>query len=149
VQGAGGAAYLHVQQGDDEAKMTALILLEALAKKTDYGIEAIYSRKELDKFQVDQQFEYMIEAKEGYCFDDDYTNEVIVDLHALGQKYATHGYSPEKPDYTSNLIISGSSIKAGYDIGEVSVIDIGPTIAHLLKLPFENVDGRALNEIFK
>ncbi|MEG0438452.1 MAG: alkaline phosphatase family protein [Solibacillus sp.] len=149
VQGAGGAAYLHIQHGDEDAKATALSLLEGLAKKAEYGIEAIYSRKELDKFHVDEQFEYMVEAKEGYCFEDDYTQEVVVDLHVLGQKYATHGYSPEKPDYTSNLIISGSSIQAGYDIGEVSVVDIGPTIAHMLQLPIENVDGRTLVEIFK
>lgn len=149
VQGAGGAAYLHVQPGDGEAKNIALTILGDFKKRAKSGIEAIYTRNELSQFHVHERFEYMLEAKEGYCFEDDYTNEVLVDLHALGQKYATHGYSPEKPDYTSNLIISGGSIKAGFDLGKVNVVDIGPTIAHILNLPFENVDGRPLTEIFK
>ena len=48
----------------------------------------------------------MIEAKRGYAFEDDHLQEVVVDLHALGQ-FMQHGYSPDKPNYTSNLVISG------------------------------------------
>ena len=85
----------------------------------------------------------------GYSFEDDHLQEVVVDLHANEKKYATHGYSPNKPDYTSNLIISGKQVKSGFDIGCAEVIDIGPTIAHILALPLENVDGRVLVEVFQ
>jgi predicted AlkP superfamily pyrophosphatase or phosphodiesterase len=148
VQGAGGAAYLHVQQGDELAKAAALTLLEEALQKAEYGLEAIYKKKDLQQLHVDDAFDYMIEAKEGYCFEDDYKKEAIVDLHAIGKKYATHGYSPEKPNYTSNLIVSGNSIKTGMTIGEVSVVDIAPTIAHILDIPFNKTDGRTLFEIF-
>lgn len=149
VQGAGGAAYLYVQPHDEEALKLALQLLEGAAQNEAYGIEAIYDRQILDSMHIDEKFSYMLEAKEGYCFEDAYNKEVIVDLHAAGKVYATHGYSPDIPDYTSNLVISGASVKTGYDIGNVGVIDIGPTIAHILGLDFEAIDGRALVEAFK
>lgn len=149
VQSAGGAAYLHVQPGDTEAEQLALSILQEAARKETYGIEAILSTQQLQEFHVDSQFRYMIEAKEGYAFEDDHLQEAVIDLHALGKKYATHGYSPTKPDYTSNLIISGNNVIAGSDIGEACVVDLGPTIAHILDLDFGNTDGRALTEIFK
>lgn len=148
VQGAGGAAYLHVQPGEEEAGNLALQLLQEAAHNEDFGIEAIYDRTQLDAMHVDEKFQYMIEAKEGYCFEDDYLKEPVVDLHALGKIYATHGYSPNKPNYTSNLIISGNTVNAGYSLGEVSVVDIAPTIAHILGLDFEAIDGCALIEAF-
>lgn len=149
VQGAGGAAYLHVKDGDDVARDLAVQILAEAALIDQYGIEAIYGRNELDALHVDEKFTYMIEAKVGFSFEDDHTQEVVVDLHAAGKKYATHGYSPNKPDYTSNLILSGNAVKTGFEIGDVEVIDIGPTIAYILGLEFENVDGRALVEVFE
>ncbi|MCM3721717.1 alkaline phosphatase family protein [Solibacillus isronensis] len=149
VQGAGGAAYLHVQQDDTEAEQIALTILQDAARKESFGIEAILGTQELQEFHIASTFRYMIEAKEGYAFEDDHLQEAIIDLHALGKKYATHGYSPNKPDYTSNLIISGNGVIAGSHIGEACVVDIGPTIAHILDLDFRNTDGRALTEIFK
>ncbi|WP_336045931.1 alkaline phosphatase family protein [Solibacillus ferritrahens] len=149
VQGAGGAAYLHVQPGDSEAERIALSILHDAKQHESYGIEAILSTKELNELHVNNRFRYMIEAKEGYSFEDDHLQEAVVDLHAQGKKYATHGYLPSKANYTSNLIISGNQVIAGTDIGEVSVVDIGPTIAHILNLDLPNTDGRALTELFK
>ena len=149
VQGAGGAAYLHVQPGEEEAKHLALKLLQEAAQNPNFGIEAIYDRTQLDALHVDEKYRYMIEAKEGYSFEDDHLKEVVVDLHAIGKKYATHGYSPDKPNYTSNLVISGNRVNAGLSLGEVSVVDIAPTIAHILGLDFERRDGRALTEAFQ
>ncbi|MGN7476322.1 alkaline phosphatase family protein [Solibacillus silvestris] len=149
IQGAGGAAYLHLQQGDAEAEKLALSILDNAAQHGAYGIEAILSTEKLNELHVSRQFRYMIEAREGYAFEDDHLQEAVVDLHAIGKKYATHGYMPNKPNYTSNLIISGSNVIAGSDIGEVCVVDIAPTIAYILNLDFPDTDGRALTEIFK
>lgn len=149
VQGAGGAAYLHVKDGDLEAEKIALKLLQQAREENAYGIESILTRNELDHLHVDTRFHYMIEAKEGYAFDDAYDEPIIVDLHERGLKYATHGYSPNKPNYTSALVISGEDINNDWELGEVEVIDIAPTIAHMLNIHFPNCDGRALTEIFK
>lgn len=88
---------MHVQPGDVEAEKIALTILQDAARNEAYGIEAILSAEELQEFHVASKFRYMIEAKEGYAFEDDHLQEAVVDLHALGEKYATHGYSPTKP----------------------------------------------------
>ncbi|WP_332646044.1 alkaline phosphatase family protein [Lysinibacillus sp. 54212] len=149
VQGAGGAAYLHIREGDSEAGRLALELLEQALAQDCYGIESIFTRDELDSLHVDTAFHYMLEAKEGYAFDDAYNEPIVVDLHARGIKYATHGYSPNKPNYTSALVISGEGIESELQLGEVEVIDIAPTIASILGIDFSACDGRALTEIFK
>lgn len=148
VQGAGGSAYLHIQEGDIEAHDLALQLLEQ-AVNEDYGIEALYTRSALDAFHVPSQFNYMLEAKEGYAFEDAYDQEILVDLHAQKIRYATHGYSPVKPGYTSNFLISGPNIKSHFEFDGMEVVDLAPTIAHLFDLPFEKCDGRVLTEVFR
>lgn len=149
VQAAGGAAYLHVQHGDTEAYEQALSILRKAMHDEQYGIEEILERSELDSLHVDPRFAIMLEAKEGYCFEDDYKQEPVVDIHAEGNVYATHGYLPSKPDYMSNLIIAGPTVRQGIDLGEVRVVDIGPTIASILDLPLGETDGRALKEAFR
>ena len=148
VQSAGGAAYVHFRPDDPEAREIAMRLIHEFAEDETNGIEAIYDRAKLKALHVEDRFDFMLEAKEGYAFEDNDEGELIVDLHAQGKVYATHGYSPEKPNYTSNLIISGPRIKKGFHIGEACVIDIAPTIASILDIPFNNCDGRALKEIF-
>ena len=148
VQSAGGAAYVHFRPNDQEAREIAMRLINEFAEVEANGIEAIYDRAKLNALHVEDRFDFMLEAKEGYAFEDNDEGELIVDLHAQGKVYATHGYSPEKPDYTSNLIISGPRIKKGFDIGHACVIDIAPTIASILNIPFNECDGRALEEIF-
>lgn len=149
VQSADGSAYLHVKENDTEAKDFALKLLEEAANQPKYGIEAIYSRSKLEQFHVEDKFEYMLEAKAGYAFANEHDKEVIVDLHENGERHATHGYSPYKNGYTSNLIITGPGVKTNYQLKEANVVDLAPTIAHILELDFKAVDGRALTEVFE
>ncbi len=148
VQGAGGAAYVHFRPNEPESRELAMRLIHEFAENEANGIEAIYERAQLKALHVDDRFDFMLEAKEGYAFEDNDEGDLIVDLHAQGKVYATHGYSPEKLDYTSNLIISGPHIKKGFQIGNTCVIDIAPTISSILNIPFHECDGRALKDIF-
>jgi predicted AlkP superfamily pyrophosphatase or phosphodiesterase len=148
IQGAGGAAYLHIKQGDEEAERLVLEILHQTMDEDYYGIESVYTRNELDKFHADQSVRYMLEAKNGYCFDDSLLEPVISDLEEEGIKYATHGFSPDKPNYKCNLVVSGEKIKSGYPIGDIKMVDIAPTMAKVLGIDFNTCDGRVLKEIF-
>jgi predicted AlkP superfamily pyrophosphatase or phosphodiesterase len=148
VQNAGGAAYLHIKQGDEEAEVMALGLLETVAKDASYGIEKVYTEKDLMYFHVAPSVKYMLEAKKGYCFEDGLEEPVITDLMEKGIRYATHGYSPDKPNYRCNLIISGDCIKNEYQIGDIDMVDIAPTMAKILGVDYNNFDGRPLSEVF-
>jgi len=148
VQNAGGAAYLHIREGDTEAEKLALSILNEAKKEESYGIEGIYTAAELKEDHIYTGVSYMLEAKEGYCFDDNLEGAVITDLEVMGKKYATHGYSPKKPNYSCNLVISGTAVKKQYEIDEARMVDIAPTMAEILGIEFNHCDGRSLSEIF-
>lgn len=148
LQSAGGSAYLHLKENDEEAKWMALNILNEAAADECYGIEKLYTKKELGGFHAASSVQYMLEAKTGYCFEDSLDGPVITDLEAEGIKYATHGFSPDKAGYQCNLVVSGDCIKKGYPLGEIRMVDIAPTMANILGIDFHACDGRSLNEIF-
>lgn len=149
LQSTGGSAYLHVRENDTGAKETALKIIKNAMKQECYGIESLYTRTELDAYHIDSSAYYMLEAKAGYSFDDTLDEEVIIDLEEQGIKYATHGYSPDKPEYKCNLVISGQCIKNEYELENAEMVDIAPTIADILGINFYNCDGKSLKEIFR
>lgn len=149
VQGAGGAAYLHIKDGDLEAERRALSVLEAAMKSDSYGIECIYNAIEMKEQHAYPCAPYMLEAKAGYCFVDSLEGDVVTDLSKIGEKYATHGYSPKKSNYSCNLVISGAAMKKQYKINEARMIDIAPTMARILGIEFGPCDGKVLEEVFK
>jgi predicted AlkP superfamily pyrophosphatase or phosphodiesterase len=148
IQNAGGAAYLHLKEHDNEAEELAFNILKKAITEERYGIEKLYTRKELDDFHVAPSVRYMLEAKTGYCFEDSLDGAVVTDLEEQGLKYATHGFSPDKPDYKCIMVVSGERIKNDYELGEIQMVDIAPTIADILGIDFDNCDGRVLKEIF-
>lgn len=148
IQGAGGSAYLHIKEGDNEAKQRAIEVLNKAFREDTLGIEAIYSREELSAYHVAQNYEFMLEAKQGYSFEDSLNGPIVENLQEKNCTYATHGYSPNKPDYQSNLIISGPGIKSQHDMGAIQMVDIAPTMAKILGIDFPKCDGSTIDEIF-
>lgn len=149
VQGAGGSAFLHIKGSDKEAEQLALQLIQEAIEQGLYGIEALYTREQLDALHVEKKYRYMLEAKVGYAFEDKHTGDIVEDLHAQQKRYATHGYSPLKPNYTSNFLVSGPNIAPNKQLGSMEVVDLAPTIAAILNLPFPSCDGQVKTEIFK
>lgn len=148
VQNAGGAAYLHLKENDNEAERLALAILKKAIIDDCYGIERLYTRKELDNYHVASSVPYMLEAKTGYCFEDSLEGPVVTDLEEQSVKHATHGYSPDKPGYKCIFVVSGASIKNEFQLGEIQMVDIAPTMAKILGIDFNHCDGRPLKEIF-
>lgn len=147
IQSAGGSAYLHLKKNDEEAKQRALEILRKAAEDKKSGIERIYTKEELEHFHTFPISEYMLEAKTDYSFDDSLDGPFVTDLEKENIKYATHGYSPEKSGYRCGLVISGNCIKKEYQLGEIQMVDIAPTIAAILGIDFGSCDGRVLEEI--
>ena len=149
IQNAGGSAYLYLKENDHEAEQLALEILNTAMTEDCYGIERLYSREELKSLYAPSTASYMIEAKSGFCFSDSLKGAVVTDLDEQGIKYATHGFSPDKPDYKCVLVVSGACIKDNHQISDVQMVDIAPTMADILGVDFENCDGRSLVEIFR
>jgi predicted AlkP superfamily pyrophosphatase or phosphodiesterase len=147
-QSTGGAAYLHIKDGDKEAEAHALAIVSDILTDSKYGVKQLYKREELDRLHVDPSIRYMLEAKKGYSFEDDLTDEAVVDLTARGETYGTHGYSTEQDNYCCNFDISGKNIKTNEQLGEIEMVDVAPTIARILGVELNDVDGRTLDEVF-
>ena len=186
AKGAGGSCYLytHPKTKGHEKELAYLLrgLLETFSKEHDGCIERILSSEEASAMGADPSCLLMLEAKEGYYFQDGIGAPEVLSRDMMlrarekgipvpGMDGATHGYSPEKPDYTTVFAIrssrkgdpskgqnpgtaaenDGVSLKTTapgvYDI-PMSLIDEGPTMAYLLGGSLPEADGRVLTELF-
>lgn len=86
----------------------------------------------------------VLAAKDGYAFSNDASGEEVVTLtRAVG----THGYLQTNPKVDAAFIAGGAGIRQGARVQRVANLDVAPTIAQLLGLRMEGVDGRVLQEI--
>ena len=60
--------------------------------------------------------------------------------------YHGHGYLPDHPRMNPALLLSGKGIREGQRIGLVRNHDVAPTIAEILGLSLEGMEGRVLQE---
>ncbi len=59
----------------------------------------------------------------------------------------THGHGPNPPDLHATFVAWGKGIKPGVSLGEITNLEVAPTIAELLKLSLPNTDGKPLTAI--
>lgn len=86
-------------------------------------------------------------AGDGYTFTDSLadTEEIIPNDPPKG----AHGHYQGDANLYGCFVISGAGVKKGTEIGEVKNIDVTPTMAKLLGVPFPNADGKVLEEVLK
>ncbi|MDQ3804798.1 MAG: hypothetical protein M3416_13320, partial [Acidobacteriota bacterium] len=104
------------------------------------GMLRIVSRAELNRLGADPRPAFALDPFEGYTFEGRHAADAITDTKSRGQ----HGYVPLPPDYRASLIASGAGVTRRGDLGEVRMIDIGPTIARALGLSLRDAEGRPL-----
>lgn len=86
-------------------------------------------------------------AGDGYTFTDSLadTNEIIPNDPPKG----AHGHYQKDDNLYGCFVISGAGVKQGAEIGEMKNIDVTPTMAKLLGVPFLGADGKVLEEVLK
>ena len=140
----GGSCAVMLRDPNDKDALT-----RALAAFAEYaGVAAgkksvvlrVLNQREVGRAGANPKAAFMLEAAEGYSFDARLDGEPIVE----GERRGQHGYLPTTPDYRASFIASGAGIDKGEDLGEIRMIDIGPTIARALGLTLRHADGRAL-----
>lgn len=149
-----GGAYIYLKDPDNvKLKNDIKKLLENL-KNNSGCIEYILDKNEIEKCGADFKASFMIEAKEGYYFLDDFTGEIIEDIKddevgKVSHLYkGVHGYSPKKERYETFFAAFGKDFKAGAMIEHGQIINHGPTIAKLLGEELVGCDGQVVYEIF-
>jgi len=140
----GGSAYLYVQPGDSEAREQALTTLLAAAQDEKWGIERIYTGDDLTALRVGRNIAAVVEAKTGYTFEEAFDEPASTDFPNPAGKYANHGYSLSKPNYTCIFIAAGAGVARQGSLGPLRMVDVAPTMANILRLPFPSCDGTAI-----
>jgi predicted AlkP superfamily pyrophosphatase or phosphodiesterase len=137
----GGTAIVYVK--GDVARVKA-------ALQGTEGIDRIIEMSEYGRwgFPTPQQDERMgelvLSAKNGYAFSGGSEGEAIV---TLASPIGSHGYLSDDPEIDGIFVAAGAGIRRGVRLDTARTIDIAPTIARLLGLELDNVDGRALDAI--
>lgn len=145
----GGSAMIYVP---DKSKLAGLTpKLKDLLGKLE-GVERIYEPAEYASLglptpaQNDQMADLFVVAKDDYAFTHYPTgDEAVTDL--TPEVYpGHHGYLASDPQLNGMFVAWGHGVKRGALLGEIRNLDVAPTVAALLGLKMENVEGRVLAE---
>ncbi len=149
---AGGSVQVHLRHPSDTALYNKVFrLLKALADRPDSPIKELFTRSEtMDLYHLFGTYSFVLEAKDGYIFRNHVMDDVVVETGSIEGAYLSdHGFLPSHPNLKTLLLAKGPSFKEGVSIDSCSLVDIGPTIAHLLDLRFKKCDGRVLEELLQ
>lgn len=146
----GGSVQIHLDKKDKNIRYKVEDLLKDFSNMDNSGIDSIYNKVQLmEKYNLNGDFEFMLEAKEGYIFRNSISKNVIYDSSIISNtKKADHGYEPSK-NMNTILLAKGNKIKEKAFVKEASLVDGAPTFANILGLSMDKVDGRVIWEILK
>lgn len=147
----GGACFVYVL---DTANRDSILqqITPKLAKLE--GVSGVVEAKDFDSklhhLTADKDVrepDLVLLAGDGYTFTDSLAdNEVVI---ANDPPKGAHGHFQLDPNLYGNCVISGAGVKHGAVMDEMKNIDVTPTMAKLLGIPFPGADGRVLEEALK
>lgn len=149
-KGCDGSAYVYTK--DSETAQEVKSLLSELHQDPSNGIESILTGEEAARKGADEQCAFMLEARLGFYFKDALDGSFIhtitpEDVKEKRYTYGSHGYSPEKENYSTIFMAAGKGIRSNLEIPFMRLIDEGPTFARLLGLRLEHIDGKPIQQL--
>jgi predicted AlkP superfamily pyrophosphatase or phosphodiesterase len=149
VVGQGGGAFIYVLDQPDRESVIARL---AQKFREIEGVDVVIERKDFAKHGLadpeknPHMADLVLSAKSGYSFSDSLSGNLVVTPKSETIK-GTHGYDPTQKDMHANFVAWGAGIRAGARTGIINNTDVAPTMAALLDLQMENVDGKVLTEL--
>jgi predicted AlkP superfamily pyrophosphatase or phosphodiesterase len=146
----GGAGMFYIRDAANrDAIMTELIA----AMKNVEGVDLVIGASEFAQIghltpdKNPHEPDVFVGAKEGYAFaENPASKELIV---ATGTLKGTHGHHPSNRLLDATFVAWGAAIKPGTNLGRIRNVDVAPTMAAILGVKMENVEGRVLKEMLK
>ena len=150
-----GSSYVHIRDKNDTdtyAKVEAI--LRKLESLPSYGIEKVYISNEAADLGASRDAAFMLEAASGFKFLPDIDKPAVAPVPPavdgwFEESVSTHGFSPDKENYTTVFFAMGQGIKKNIVIPTMSLIDEGPTFAKAMGTVLYDTDGRVLDEILE
>jgi len=113
------------------------------------GVDRVYGADEFSKIGLplpatcDQAPDLVLVASPDYAFSNDPGDHLVTQVVEGG----THGYLNTDPKMQAIFIAWGAGIRRGIRLGNISNLDVAPTIAALLGLEMKHARGHAIQEI--
>ncbi len=143
VMPSGGGAMVHAK--DESSAKRAREVLEKGAIADGRRLYTMLDPKEAVAFGYAAS-DLLLEAEPGLCFGGGF--EGAVAGHAAPVK-GVHGYRPTREKMRTGFIALGAGVRPGACVDLVRLIDIAPTVAHVLGLEMKDVEGRVLKELIR
>jgi len=142
----GGIAMVYVS--DPARRPELLPQLRAMFTAAE-GVEGVYGVDEFEKLGLptsaegDQAPDLLLVAKPDYMFGSESEGLPIThDMHG-----GTHGYLNRDPKMQAIFIAWGAGVPKGVRLGEISNLDVAPTIAALLGIKMQKSRGHVIEQI--
>ncbi|MCM3718713.1 ectonucleotide pyrophosphatase/phosphodiesterase [Fictibacillus phosphorivorans] len=148
-----GSAYIYLNDPTDHLTREVVEeLLKNLVGDESSGIEKVINKEEAAAMGADENCAFMVEARYGFYIKEQIEGEFIDsitdrDVRAKRYTLASHGYSPEKENYTTVIMAAGRGIRPNVVVPSMHLVDEGPTFARLLGLDLGSTDGSVIEEL--
>lgn len=143
TSGAQAAIYV---RGDDALKKKVGRLLEENRLQDGKPVYEIVDRAALTKLHAVPGAAFALSGLEGFTF-----AKQAIEREFLGptSMKGNHGPLPDHPQMHTGLILYGPGVKSGARVKLARLVDVAPTIAQLLGLTLEEVEGKALSGLLE
>ena len=126
---AGGLAFVVLKDPRDQAVRAGVEkLLRDLAADQANGISRILDRSEIAAMGGAASAEFAVDMTPGFSIGAALDGPVVQEIKSSG----THGYAPRHPEMLAAFLISGPGIRKDFDLGEIDMRSIAPTLASWL-----------------
>jgi len=132
----GGSAFVYAR--DEAHALEARGVLEDVARRS--GAFRVVSADEMIRLGADPEAWFGLEALPGFVFADSATPPILVPSPAR----AANGRLAEDRAATPGFVAFGRGVRRGVRIPRMAQLDVAPTLASLLGLSLEGVEGRTL-----
>lgn len=147
----GGACFVYVLDRENrdsilsqiKPKLAAIEGVEMVIESKDFASKTGHRTADEDSREPD----LFLSAADGYSFTDSLVDRQLI-TKTDGAKGA-HGHIHTHPHMAGGFVISGAGIKKGVVLEEMKNLDVAPTMARLLGIEMESVDGRVLKEVLE
>lgn len=148
LKSADGSAYIYRK----DPTVTNKMILDAL-KGIYPRIDKIFGKEDFKYDGVDKNAIFVIEAKNGYYFQDDvkypFMESTSKTIKGRTLAKGAHGFHPDKHNYQTMFLLSGPGIDVNARVHGARLVDEGPTFLHAIGLKFPHkTDGHILHELF-
>jgi len=156
----GGAAHIYINlQGRERAGVVPTeeypkvqdAIIAALSKVTGEDGQPVFSRllrrDEVNDLNLGAPAvgDVFVQAAPGYALSDSLAHPGIL---GPAERYGEAGYDATRPEMQAIFLAAGRRIRVGPEVGPVHILDLAPTVSHLLGLKApESPEGRVLEEM--